>query len=289
MKLSTALRRELAQRAEAYAKSQSRCLFYRSIGTPGVVLFEPYQNEDGDRHGNFLAASYQAILANPAWNKRLARRHQRSLTLPENKKATTRETDSCNSSDALLMNIFCHPHSARNRELARMFDFDELPSPDFGFKARVPKTAPEGRPAFDKTEIDLYLSMPSADPSSGGPVIAEAKLTESDFTQKPAAVVEAYSDLNAVFNCALLTQKGGKYDDYQVIRNVLAAFHYKARCVLLYDARRPDLCKRWLKVVAAIKDEQLRCRCGVILWQRIAAVVCDELRLFMNEKYGIHG
>ena len=62
--------------------------------------------------------------------------------------------------------------------------------PIFGWKARVPLKS--GR--FDRTEVDMRW----------GELLVEAKLTESDFQIKAAAVVEAYRDFDAVFDRELL-------------------------------------------------------------------------------------
>jgi hypothetical protein len=63
-------------------------------------------------------------------------------------------------------------------------DGDDLPV--FGWKAHVPLKS--GR--FDRTEVDMRW----------GELLVEAKLTESDFQSKAAAVMEAYRDFDAVFD-----------------------------------------------------------------------------------------
>jgi hypothetical protein len=76
-----------------------------SYGASPVVVYEP---EDG-RHGNFHPASYRKIVENDAWRRRLAKVHSSGgVELPKSDRKWC-ELDSCNSSDALLMNVFCFP------------------------------------------------------------------------------------------------------------------------------------------------------------------------------------
>ena len=77
------------------------------------------------------------------------------------------ELDTCTSSDALLMNIFCYPGLSRDCRVPALLGTDPGASLCFGYKARVPLV--DGR--FDRTEVDLRL----------GNVLVEAKLTEGDF------------------------------------------------------------------------------------------------------------
>ncbi len=75
----------------------------------------------------------------------------------------------------------------------------------------------------DETEIDMALPG----------VYCEAKLTESDFTHKRKAVVESYDGLAEAFHVEMLPRVGEDCDDYQVIRNLLAAMqHERARKLL---------------------------------------------------------
>jgi len=85
------------------------------------------------------------------------------------------ELDSVNSSDALLMNIFCHPgvvaDGALSPAVARLLGVEEASQPCFGINPRVPLRS--GR--LDRTEIDMHL----------GDLFVEAKLTLA-FVQKSA-------------------------------------------------------------------------------------------------------
>jgi hypothetical protein len=94
------------------------------------------------------------------------------------------------SSDALLMNIFCTPGVAESPAVRRALGVEGDEPPLFGWKARVPlKTA-----KFDRTEVDMRW----------GSLLVEAKLTESDFQTRSAAIVESYRDFDAVFDRDLL-------------------------------------------------------------------------------------
>jgi hypothetical protein len=93
--------------------------------------------------------------------------------------------DSSMSSDALLMNIFCYPGVTKRKDLCLMLGSEIGDLPEFGFKPRIPLTSG----FVERTEIDMKL----------GPVLFEAKLTESDFQTQKAAIVEGYRDLKEVF------------------------------------------------------------------------------------------
>jgi len=149
-------------------------------------VYEP----EGNRHGNFFDAAYKAILARPDWMRRFDKVHAqaaRSLPRPQLDLARRwRELDSSMSSDALLMNIFCTPGVAESAAVRNALGVDAGSSPIFGWKARVPLA--NGR--FDRTEVDMRL----------GSLLVEAKLTETGFQTRTAAIVEAYRDLDLVFD-----------------------------------------------------------------------------------------
>ena len=100
------LRRELSVRNTIYASAQGLSCA-ASYGSTPVVVYRPSVAER--KHGNFLDASYQSILRQPAWKDRLNKVHtQAGRSLPQSDEGW-RELDSSMSSDALLMNIFCFP------------------------------------------------------------------------------------------------------------------------------------------------------------------------------------
>jgi hypothetical protein len=71
------------------------------------------QNESR-QHGNFYPASWRNICANPGWARRLAKVHTGSRSARLRAAWRWRELDCANSSDALLMNIFCCRRTLRN-------------------------------------------------------------------------------------------------------------------------------------------------------------------------------
>ena len=100
------LRLELRERNFKF-KTKYRLPGQLSYGASSVVVYEP----EGEQHGNFNRESYRAILNNAAWKKRLGKVHTSARSyLPKTDRKWC-ELDSCNSSDALLMNVFCHPEA----------------------------------------------------------------------------------------------------------------------------------------------------------------------------------
>jgi hypothetical protein len=271
MNFASALRRELAVRAQKYAQSEAlpHCLSY---GEPPVVCFPPY--EDGTRHGNFVRQSYAAIRANPAWNLRLAKVHtQGRRCLPRTERGQWMELDSCVSSDALLMNIFCYPNALRSRGVPALLGVDPDQPPHFGYKARVPLT--NGR--FDRTEVDLRL----------GDLLIEAKLTESDFQSAGKNVLFAYRDFAEVFDHHQLPQTECRFLSYQLVRNVLAAHALQCSFGVLLDARRLDLVDAWYAVMRCVKPVELRTKLRMSTWQEVAETAPPKLQAFLATKYGI--
>jgi hypothetical protein len=183
------------------------------------------------------------------------------------------ELDSCTSSDALLMNIFCHPSLQRNRGIAVLLGTQPNLHAAFGYKARVPLVS--GR--FDRTEIDLRL----------GDVLIEAKLTESDFQFAQKNVLHTYRDFSAVFDSPQLPQSATHYFSYQLLRNVLAAHALQCSFCALIDARRPDLQDAWYEVMKCVIPVELRTRLRIATWQEVAQAASPKLRDFLAVKYGI--
>lgn len=266
--LAVGLRREIAARNSALAKARG-FLHVESYGAQPVIVYEP--SEDGKLHGNFLAATYTAILQNENWRKRLEKVHsQAARSLPKSDRRWM-ELDSSTSSDALLMNIFCYPGVPAR--LASMLGVEESEIPEFGLKAKVPLA--NGH--FDRTEVDMKL----------GTLLVEAKLTESHFQVKSKEVVDGYRDFAKVFHRRLLPRLGHCYRSYQLIRNVLAAHATGSSFCVCLDSRRPDLVEEWFAVMSAVRDMDLKTRCKVLTWQEMCLNLPDELQSFLDLKYGI--
>jgi hypothetical protein len=270
MSLSGRLRCELSNRAENYAKIQSlpHCVIF---GEASVVCFEPF----GDSlHGNFHPASYRAIKRNPQWRLRLDKVHTSARrSLPSSERGRWRELDSCMSSDALLMNVFCYPGVLRGPHVPRMLGLDPELSPQFGWRARVPLE----NNRCDRTEIDMRV----------GNLLVEAKLTEGDFQQAEKSKLSRYRDFLHVFDADRLVQSGGHYVSYQLIRNALAAYASRCSFCVLLDARRPDLIEAWYAVLKCVEPVDLRTACRVLTWQELARVLPEKLQIFLALKYGI--
>jgi hypothetical protein len=208
------LRRDLNARAHKFAHEQK----LRHEIAPGphqdtdpLIIFG---RSDLGPHANFHPASDRAISANPAWLRRLAKPHTASRRSRARNDWPWRELDSAVSSDALLMNIFCHPRVFNGRTLApavaNLLNVDRTAQPRFGINPRVPlRTTRKSRsklsPALssratvltDRTEIDLRLDN----------LFLEAKLTESNFQTAPPRLIERYRDLETVFDSDRLPRK----------------------------------------------------------------------------------
>ena len=268
MNFAAPLRRELSERALHYAQQRS-LPHSQSYGEAPAICF-PTVHDD---HGNFFPASYRAILADPAWKRRLKKVHtQGRRNLPASDHGRWRELDSCNSSDALLMNIFCHPSAIRNGA-ASLLGCDPSARPSFGYRARVPLITG----LSDRTEIDMRL----------GDLLVEAKLTESDFQTATHKAMQSYRDFPEVFEQGRLPQTEKKFLSYQLLRNVLAAHALECSFCVLLDARRPDLLEAWYAVMRAVRPVVLRTRLRVLTWQELASVLPTTLQAFLDVKYGI--
>ncbi len=228
-------------------------------------------------HGNFLRASYRRILADAGWlgrfdkeytaGKRVARQHDRRRS----------ELDCANSSDALLMNVFCYPGMTRRPGLCRLLGLEPGLRPEFGLRVQVPLT----RGGVDRTEVDMQL----------GEYLVEAKLTETGFQQARPALVDRYRDLLDIFEMERLPRAGegasAPYAEYQLVRRVLAAHARGQRFLVLCDGRRGEMIESWFRVMQAVRHSELRSRLRLLTWQEISADVPTAVRTFLAEKYGI--
>jgi hypothetical protein len=260
----------LNHRAEQFARDNN--LPHRlSYAASPSVCFERYGDS---RHGNFLPATYNAILKNPNWRCRLLKVHTLGRkTLPRQENGLWRELDVCTSSDALLMNVFCYPGIFRDGRVASLLDLKPKAIPNFGFRARVPL----GNGKFDRTEVDLRL----------GDLLLEAKLTETDFQRCPKATLHAYRDFAELFHREELPQTENDYRSYQLLRNVLAAQALDCAFCVLADKRRPELIEAWYAVMKCVSSSHLRIRCKVLTWQELAKAAPPRLQEFLRVKYGI--
>jgi hypothetical protein len=184
-----------------------------------------------------------------------------------------RELDSCNSSDALLMNVFCYPGTLKDGAVSDLLGVESGSLPEFGFRARIPLMNGNS----DRTEVDMRW----------GSLLVEAKLTETDFQSAKEDLLGNYRDVAEVFESRRLPHSGGRFLCYQLLRNVMAAHHSSGSFCVLLDARRPDLLEGWFAVMSCVRSLDLRLRCKVLTWQELAAALPRKLRGFLEEKYGI--
>jgi hypothetical protein len=273
-------RAEIIKRAQIWAESAGAPWYHSKSTTLPVALFEPYVSEGVQRHGNFIEASYLNAISDPHWAIRLAKPHPRRNALPSPVGESARELDSCTSSDALLLNMLCHP--AASEGVVR--SLQGKGPPEFGVGGGIPKLSRQSLVA-DQSELDLIFRGNRGSIA----IIVEAKLAEADFARKRSRVVEQYASFATVFDVPMLERRGDEYCDYQLIRNLLAAHYHHARFLLLYDVRRADLRERFEAVLSAVKPSELIKRCSAITWQQLVRESPRELRNFLAEKYGIVG
>lgn len=262
------LRRELSVRGQQIAVATGSLHELTAAETPSVI----FGRSDNQRHGNFYPASYRNICANPEWARRLAKVHTGSRRESPHAGWRWKELDCANSSDALLMNVFCCRRRVANLALCSMLGVPSGLMPQFGFRPGIPLR--NGK--TDGTEIDMKL----------GDLLVEAKLTETDFQTAPAKMIERYRDLDEVFDAEELMMSD-VVRNYQLIRGVLAASAAGGSFCVLCDARRPDLIENWYSVMRAVRGCGLRCRLQLLTWQELVFVVPGSLQNFLALKYGI--
>jgi hypothetical protein len=262
-----ALRCELSQRNTARAAAFVAEMSFGPV--PNIVYSE---NQAGE-HGNFLPASYKRILQRAGWKARLAKVYTGSRFLPRKADRTRRELECANSSDALLMNIFCYPGMPRRAPLCSLLGIEPGIHPTFGFRPGIPLK--NGRE--DRSEMDLKL----------GELFIEAKLTEGDFQSARRDLVQRYRDLESVFDVDRLPRNQERFRSCQLIRGALAAHAHAASFAVFCDQRRQDLIEDCFEVMAAVVSAELRCRMSVVTWQELASAMPQKVRTFLAEKYGI--
>jgi hypothetical protein len=264
---SSALRREIG------ARNVARAVDHEHEMTYGEVSSVIYCGDEA-AHGNFYAASYRAIWARAEWARRLKKSYTASARVPRSLDRKRHELDCANSSDALLMNVFCCPRVLARVELCTLLSVERGMVPEFG--VRVDILLHNGH--IDRTEIDMRL----------GGLLVEAKLTETGFQAAPMRLLERYVALEEVFDVDELQRGGnGSVRGYQLIRGALAAHATGGSFVVLCDARRRDLMEQWFGVMRAVKSLSFSSRLKLLTWQEVAGVLPRGLRAFLKDKYGI--
>jgi hypothetical protein len=314
------LRRDLNARAQHLATTGS-LLHEQTTGKEPSIIFG---RDEKARHGNFHPASYAAICANPDWHHRLTKTHTAHRRVRARADWEWMELDCTNSSDALLMNIFCHPavfsDGHLNNAIANLLGVSTDSRPNFGIHPGVPlhqtrrsRTRQSMKPSpaheanlelFHKSAAGTDQPEPLTKPLSEflkdrteidldlGTLFVEAKLTESNFQTASPRLIERYRDLATVFEVDRLPRRPdplGAYviHGYQLIRNVLAAFAADASFCVLCDARRQDLIEVWYSVLSAVHYPSFAWRLKLLTWQELANALPEDLQNFLDAKYGI--
>lgn len=263
------LRAELSLRNQRFALTHG----YLYECTDGPIPSIVFGRDDKGRHGNFHPAAYERICSNAVWARRLNKVHTASRRYRLRANWQWKELDCANSSDALLMNIFCYPAVMASTHVRTLLGSDRNEDVEFGVKPRTPLRN-GGR---DNTEVDMRV----------GDLLVEAKLTESDFQCAKQSLIARYRDLESVFEVADLPMRDGKLSGYQLIRGTLAAYATGLSFCVFCDARRPDLIQAWYGILRAVRAADLRCRLKLLTWQELASVLPMNLQEFLAVKYGI--
>ncbi len=262
-----ALRREISARNLVLAGGREHEVTYGDV--PSVIYCE---GADGV-HGNFFPASWRRIVANADWAERLEKTYTASRRVARGGERWRGELDCAVSSDALLMNVFCHPTALRETRLCALLGVEPGSRPEFGVRVRTPLV----RGLEDRTEVDMRL----------GDLLVEAKLSEPDFGTAREDLMLRYVGFGDVFDGSRLERVRGLLRHYQLLRGVMAAAHGGGRFALLCDARRPDLREAWFAVMCAVRCVELRSRLVMVTWQEVAACLPKALHGFLAVKYGI--
>lgn len=222
---------------------------------------------------NFNKDTWSVIWNNTAYRSRTQKAHSSfDSTNPKD------EMQSSNSSDALLMNIFCYPKINEWKGVKQLLQVNDLSQLKFGHEPGI--SLNDG--TVDRTEVDLFIQ------DGENKIFCESKLTETDFVFEPLSKFERYTHFDTVFDSNYLPVFKGETANYQLVRNILAAYEFNTKFYLFIDARRPDLAKSFYQTLRCIKDIDLRQRCEIFYWQDIAAYCGADLKAFLMSKYGIN-
>lgn len=266
---SELLRQKLLESALVYAAAPASIKGYNTgleKAPETALIFD--KKED-----NFHPDSWGKIVADPKYHNRTLKAH--SSFDPMHNVA---EMQSNTSSDALLMSIFCHPSINSWKGVKQLLAVTDLSNLIFGYQPGVLLKNNQ----MDRTEIDLFIE------TSSKRIFCESKLTETDFVFESLEKFERYENFSAVFDIDNLPHFQGFVANYQLVRNILAAYQFDGYFYLFIDARRPDLAKSFYQTLRCVKPTELRMRCEIFYWQDIAATLGADLQTFLKNKYGIN-
>ena len=262
------LRRMLTQQAYEFAQRHGLVHAVSDGDSPSII----FGIDERGRHGNFHPSVYRQVCSRTDWAARLQKVHTSSRRMRIRSDWQWKELDCAHSSDALLMNVFCHPAAFRDGRLAHALNVDTSSWPDFGFHPRIPLQSG----ATDQTEVDMKL----------GSLLVEAKLTETGFQTATLSELLRYRDFDKEFRVNDLPRRNGRMEGYQVIRSILAAIHHEAEFCLICDERRQDLIESAYAVFSAVRRVEVRCCVKVATWQELLAALPRSMQKFISSKYG---
>ena len=246
------LRRELSARNLARAETVAHEATYGAV--PSVV----YAEDEAGGHGNFLAASYKRICADPQWRLRLEKSYTANARVPRATDRRRKELECCASSDALLMNIFCYPRVMVRPEVCALLGVEAGLRPEFGVRAMLPMRRGE----VDRTELDMRV----------GELLFEAKLTETGFQTASMERVMRYEGVVAEGFLMLLPSCRGRETVWPDISWCGESWRRRpsgGRFVLLCVMGGERTCRRCGSLGDAGGGEFLICGAGwrVLSWQ----------------------
>jgi hypothetical protein len=317
------LRAELAERARAWAAGRAHV---ESYGSPPVIVFAPEGAAHGNFFPAAYAAIVARPAWLRRFDK--VHTQARSLPRSERRWRELDSSMSSDALLMNLFCTPAFFSSAAVQSALGLEAAATAPhpaEPEFGWRARVPLAS--GR--ADRTEVDMRFGslLVEAKLTEADFQTREAAIVESyrdfaevfdaerlpratlraarrrpaeefaeEFTQEwePAATPED-EELGREFRAAVAARAYAAapatpaYAHYQLIRNVLAAHATGSSFAVFLDARRPDLVEAWFQVMAAVREAALRTRLKLMTWQELAALAPEELRQFLEEKYGIGG
>jgi hypothetical protein len=212
---------------------------------------------------NFHPNSFKNIQENPAWWK-LAQEIHRQVP-------GYLEMQSSNSSDALLMNIFCYGDFLKWKRPKKLLGINNGDNITIGQEyLNFPNEI------HAQTKINLRI----------GRTIFKSRLTEGNFGEQDRGIVEKYDNLLNVFNTNLLKKTNdGKYKNYLLIRYFLVAYQENCQFILLVDESRTDLIREFYDTLAAVKYDDLRARLRFVTWQELVSTCGAELKQYIEKKY----
>jgi len=170
----------------------------------------------------------------------------------------------------LLMNIFCCPDVWESDGIAALIGC-RCHHP--AFFLTCPLVRNDGR--LDPTSIDVVFED----------VFCQAVSANERFVGQQISIVKKYRCFEELFDVKCLPSYNGIYENFRTIRNLLSAYQYGKRHILLCDDRRSDLVNAYFATVAAIKNDGLRSRCRIVFWQDLLRLVDADLSDFVRNRF----